>query len=90
MLDFEDFCRCRNNFALHFAGEENEPHLMGDIYRARWAFYTAMAQDAEFLSIAAQLRGITDQDLSEVRLRQMYEAYKHMRAYAESDWELFE
>jgi hypothetical protein len=90
IMSFEAFLSRRNNFALHFAGKEGVPHLMGDVYRRNTAFVRCLAEDVEFSVIAAKLRGIADRNLSEERLRELYAAYTHMRTYADTDWELFE
>ena len=87
ILDPEEFHKRRNNFALHFAGKPGE-HLMGDIYRRQEHYQECMkAHPEEFGKLSAELYDVRD-DNSPEYIDKLYEAYKMMHPYAQSDWVL--
>lgn len=83
ILNFEDFARVRNNFYLYFAR-----NFTGDIYRKQEAYTKCLKAHPEFCKLARYLRARSDR-FSNDYTSELYKAYKMMRPYAESNWEMF-
>ena len=92
VLSFKEFCGKpgslggRNNFHMRFAN-----NILGDFEREGSVAYKRCmsAHPDEFGKLSTELRGRTDYYSFEY-LKKLYEAYKLMRRYAETDLELFE
>lgn len=83
VLSFRDFVRVKNNFALHFVKT-----WIGDAYRKQDAYQRCMEEDPSFRTLAERLAGCAG--AVDSRLRDLYKAYKLMRPYAQSNWEMFQ
>jgi hypothetical protein len=79
----------RNNFHLHFQGEPGK-HWMGDIYRKNVPYRECMrARGKEFANLARWLQQ-QDDKYSPEYIEKLYEAYKLMHPFAESNWQMFQ
>lgn len=83
VLSFDIFLLVKNNFQLHF-----ETNWAGDLYRKQDAYCQCIKSNRSFGSLARRLRRHSKFGL-ENYLPELYEAYKMMRPYAQSNWEMF-
>lgn len=86
ILCFESFLRVKNNFQLHFT-----VGFCGDIYRKQNAYRKCAVARKDFCSLVQRLMQLGERHLytDECQL-ELYEAYKMMRPYAETNWEMFQ
>ena len=75
--------RNRNNFHAFF-----DPGWLGNVWRGQELYKRCAAEQPEFVEVAEKLRARTDV-LADDYVLLLYEAYKHMYPYAESNYELF-
>ncbi len=89
LLSFEEFMRQNNSFLLHFLGEPGN-HFLGDAYRDQEPYKLCMAAyPEEFGKLAEELQQIYRPRDSLEGYAKLYEAYKLMYPFAESNEELF-
>lgn len=88
-LSFEDFLKCSNNFRLHFVH-----NWAGNIYRRQSAYRKCKkayqgnhCAKPNFCKLTLQL-GASD-CRSDGYLEKLYHAYRMMRPFAASNWEMF-
>lgn len=84
LLSIEDFVLVKNNFNLHFVN-----NFVGHIYREQQAYKKCFRNNPDFCKLAVYLiaRGCHPSCLY---ITLLYEAYKMMHTYAESNWEMFQ
>jgi len=78
-LSLEKFLIAQNNFHLHFA-----KNFIGDAYRTQEPYEKALKNSIDFCNISYYLMFV---DSSDVPL--LYKAYKIMRPFAATNWEMF-
>lgn len=83
LLSLENFVLVRNNFHLHFAN-----NFVGRIYREQYAYQECVKNNPDFCKLAVYLIARGDYS-SCLYMALLYNAYKMMRPYATSNWELF-
>lgn len=90
-LSYENFLTCQNNFRLHFID-----NWAGNIYRAQSAFQKCMktrknnsCAKPNFPKLVLQLTAYYSEKNSDEYLGKLYQAYKMMRPFAQSNWEMF-
>lgn len=84
LLSIENFVLVKNNFHLHFAN-----NFVGDIYREQRAYKKCFKDNPDFCKLAVHLATCSSYS-SCLRIALLYEAYKMMHTYAESNWKLFQ
>lgn len=89
-LSFGDFLKCSNNFFVHFAN-----NWAGNIYRrqsayrkCKKAYQSNHCAKPNFCKLTLQL-SIHSECRSDEYLNKLYHAYKMMRPFAASNWEMF-
>ena len=85
VLSFAVFCQVMNNFRLHFT----KGALCMGIYCKNPAYAKCIEVNSDFRKLAYLLRGRKNRH-SDNYLKKLYKAYKMMRSYAASNWEMFE
>lgn len=83
ILSFRTFVLVKNNFQLHF-----ETNWVGRLYRKQDAYCMCEINVQGFSELAGRLRRRARFGF-ENYLPDLYEAYKMMRPYAQSNWEMF-
>ena len=90
-LSFENFLKCNNNFGLHFVN-----NLTGNIYRRQSAYRKCEKAYASnhcakpnFCKLTLQLSIYSKFRSGDEYLEKLYHAYKIMRPFAASNWEIF-
>ncbi|HBH71380.1 MAG: hypothetical protein UU88_C0011G0009 [Parcubacteria group bacterium GW2011_GWC1_42_11] len=84
LLGPECFVLVKNNFHLHFAN-----NFVGRIYREQNAYKECFKGNSNFPRLAEYLIARGNRP-SIIYIALLYEAYKMMRIYAESNWEMFQ
>lgn len=84
LLTLENFILVKNNFHLHF-----ENNFIGHIYREQRTYKKCTENDPDFCKLAVYLITRGDHP-SCLYIALLYKAYKMMRPYAESNWEMFQ
>lgn len=89
-LTYENFLKCHNNFRLHFVD-----NWIGNIYRQQNAFQKCAQVHQQntcakpiFSKLTLYLT-VHSKSNSNEYLQQLYKAYKLMRPFAQSNWEMF-
>lgn len=83
ILSFNNFLEVKNNFHGHFYR-----NFMGEIYRTQSAYKKCYEANKDFRELSSQLMQYDDYS-SDDSLMKLYEAYKMMCPYAETNWEMF-
>lgn len=83
VLSFENFVRVRNNFRLHFVKT-----WIGGVYRKQEAYRKCREKHPDFCNLVRYSRDRCDHP-QDVYVVGLYKAYKMMRPYASSNWEMF-
>lgn len=84
VLSFEVFVKIKNNFQCHFF-----KNWVGHCYRTQSAYQKCKMAHPNFCELAQYLMARCEY-LSDVYIEELYEAYKMMRPYATSNWEMFQ
>lgn len=84
VLSFENFVQVMNNFRLHFCATG----FCGNLYRGQSAYCACMKSAPGFRRLAYCLRGLEKHNTGNY-FKKLYKAYKMMRPYASSNWEMF-
>lgn len=84
VLSFDKFMRVKNNFHLHFV-----VNFVGCIYRTQDAFQKCVKDNSGFHRVVQWLNIPLNYSSDEYPIK-LYEAYKMMREYAKSNWEMFQ
>lgn len=83
ILSYSNFLKTKNSFHAHFYR-----NFTGRIYRTQSAYKKCYKASEYFRKLAAQLKKRNDYYSADF-LFKLYEAYKLMRPYAASNWEMF-
>lgn len=89
-LSFENFLKCKNNFHLHFVNNwEGNMYRQQPAYRRCEKVYQSnCCAKPNFWKLTLQLTMRSGCN-SDEHLNKLYHAYKMMRPFATSNWEMF-